>query len=227
MRDTAIAYLAAALVMGTTAIVSIFYCLDALQGERRDRSILFWKSLPVSDLTTVLAKASIPIVFMQLASFAITAVMQLVMLLASTAVLGGSGLTAALWTEVAWPRTSLLLFYHLFTVHALWYAPIYAWLILVSAWSRRAAILWAFLPPLAIGVLEKMVFGTSHLKALLESRVMAGMEAVMMPGTMPMDPMTHVTPGRFLTSPGLWIGLAIAGCLLAVAARIRRYRGPV
>jgi len=72
-----------------------------------------------------------------------------------------------------------------------------------------------------------MVFGTSHLKALLESRVMAGMEAVMMPGTMPMDPMTHVTPGRFLTSPGLWIGLAIAGCLLAVAARIRRYRGPV
>ena len=219
--------LAAALVMGTTAIVSIFYCLDALQGERRDRSILFWKSLPVSDLTTVLAKASIPIVFMQLASFAITAVMQLVMLLASTAVLGGSGLTAALWTEVAWPRTSLLLFYHLFTVHALWYAPIYAWLILVSAWSRRAAILWAFLPPLAIGVLEKMVFGTSHLKALLESRVMAGMEAVMMPGTMPMDPMTHVTPGRFLTSPGLWIGLAIAGCLLAVAARIRRYRGPV
>jgi ABC-2 type transport system permease protein len=220
--------LAAALIMGTTAIVSILYCLDALQGERRDRSILFWKSLPVSDLTTVLAKASIPIVFMQLVSFAITVVMQLGMLLESTAALSARGLSAgALWTEVSLPRTSLLLFYHLFAVHALWYAPIYAWLILVSAWSRRAAILWAFLPPLAIGVLEKMIFGTSRLKALLENRVMAGMEAVATPGAWPMDPMTHVTPGRFLASPGLWIGLAIAACLLAAAARIRRYRGPI
>ena len=48
--------------MFTTFIVGVFYCLDALHGERRDRSILFWKSLPVSDLTTVLSKASIPLV---------------------------------------------------------------------------------------------------------------------------------------------------------------------
>src|ERR1700730_15535142 len=47
----------ALLIMGTTFIVGVFYCLDALHGERRDRSILFWKSLPVSDLTTVLSKA--------------------------------------------------------------------------------------------------------------------------------------------------------------------------
>ena len=48
---------------------AIFYCLDALYGERRDRSILFWKSLPVSDLTTVLAKASIPLVILPLLDF--------------------------------------------------------------------------------------------------------------------------------------------------------------
>ena len=62
--------------MGTTFIVSVFYCLDALYGERRDRSILFWKSLPVSDLTTVLAKASIPFVVLPLLTFAITVVTQ-------------------------------------------------------------------------------------------------------------------------------------------------------
>ena len=62
--------------MGTTFIVGIFYCLDALYGERRDRSILFWKSLPVSDLTTVLSKASIPLVVLPLLAFAITVVTQ-------------------------------------------------------------------------------------------------------------------------------------------------------
>ena len=52
--------MAPAPIMFATFLVGIFYCLDALHGERRDRSILFWKSLPVSDLTTVLSKASIP-----------------------------------------------------------------------------------------------------------------------------------------------------------------------
>src|SRR5262245_39448909 len=52
--------LAPALIMGAAIIVSVFYCLDALYGERRDRSILFWKSLPVSDVTAVLAKLAIP-----------------------------------------------------------------------------------------------------------------------------------------------------------------------
>ena len=66
--------MAALLIMATTIIVALFYCLDALHGERRDRSILFWKSLPVSDLTTVLSKAGIPIVILPLIGFAITVV---------------------------------------------------------------------------------------------------------------------------------------------------------
>src|SRR5260370_42454228 len=56
--------LSASLIMGTALIVGIFYSLDALYGERRDRSILFWKSLPVSDLMTVLSKLAIPIVIL-------------------------------------------------------------------------------------------------------------------------------------------------------------------
>ena len=62
--------IAAGLIMVTALIVGVFYCLDALHGERRDRSILFWKSLPVSDLTTVLSKASIPLVILPLLTFA-------------------------------------------------------------------------------------------------------------------------------------------------------------
>ena len=88
--------------MLTTFVVGVFYCLDALHGERRDRSILFWKSLPVSDLTTVLSKASIPLVVLPLLTFAITVVTQWIMLLLSSAVLLGSGLSVAtLWTQLS------------------------------------------------------------------------------------------------------------------------------
>src|SRR5947207_2746697 len=64
--------IAAMMMIATVFIVGVFYCLDALHGERRDRTILFWKSLPVSDLTTVLSKAIIPLVVLPLLAFAIT-----------------------------------------------------------------------------------------------------------------------------------------------------------
>src|SRR5712692_596295 len=87
--------LAAALIMGTALIVGIFYSLDALYGERRDRSILFWKSLPVSDLLTVLSKLTIPIVILPLLTFAIAVVTQFAMLLLSSVALLGTGLNVA------------------------------------------------------------------------------------------------------------------------------------
>jgi len=221
--------MAAGLIMLTALIVGVFYCLDALHGERRDRSILFWKSLPVSDLTTVLSKASIPLVVLPLLAFSITVATQLIMLLLSTAVLSASGVNVAtLWTQLSFFQMSLGLFYHLLTVHVLWHAPIYAWLLLVSAWARRAAFLWAALPLLAIGVVEKIAFNTSYLAALLENRLSGGgVEAITAPGTLAMDPMTHLTPGNFLISPGLWIGMIVAAAFLAAAVRLRRYRDPL
>ncbi len=216
------------LIMVTALIVQIFYCLEALHGERRDRSILFWKSLPVSDLTTVLAKASIPLLLLLL-SFAITVATQLIMALLSTTVLVGSGLSAApLWTHLSLFPRWLGLGYHLLTVHALWYAPMYGWLLLVSAWARRAAFVWAILPPLAIGVVEKIAFNTSHFADWLGYRFSGPQPfANMVPGGMAMDPMMSLDLGKFLSTPGLWTGLIVAAAFLAGAVRLRRYRGPI
>lgn len=221
--------MAAALLMGTFLIVAVFYCVEALQRERRDRSILFWKSLPVSDLTTVGAKASIPFVMLPLLTFAITVVTQFIMLLLSSAVLAGTGLSVATyWAQVSLVQSSLLLLYHLVTVHVLGCAPAFAWLLLVSAWARRAAFLWAVLPPVAICALEKLLFNTSHFAEFLGQQLSgSGTEAIMAPHTMPMNPMTHVTPGRFLSTPRLWLGLAVTAAFLAAAVRLRRYRDPV
>jgi ABC-2 type transport system permease protein len=215
------------LIMATTFIVGIFYCLEALHGERRDRSILFWKSLPVSDFTTVLSKASIPLVVLPLLTIAIVIATQWIMLLLSTLVLLGSGLSAAtLWRQVT--LSQVMLIYHLVTVHVLWHAPIYAWLLLVSAWARRMAFLWAALPLLAIGVLEKIAFNTTHFAAMLGHRL-SGPEAFNLdaPGSSQMHSMSHLDLGSFLSTPGLWIGLLLAAIFLAGAIRLRRDRGPI
>jgi ABC-2 type transport system permease protein len=219
--------IAGALIMGTAFIVGIFYSLDALYGERRDRSILFWKSLPVSDLTTVLSKVTVPIVILPLLSFVITVATQLIMLLLSSVVLLGSGVNiATLWTHSSFFHVSLMLLYHIVTVHGLWYAPFYGWLLMVSAWAPRAPFLWAFLPPFVIYGVEKIAFNTSHFLTILLRRL-TGPEAPTPPGSTLMDVMAALTPAQFLSEPGLWIGLAIAVAFLAVAIRLRRYRGPI
>ena len=219
--------LSAALIMGTALIVGIFYSLDALYGERRDRSILFWKSLPVSDLTTVLSKLSIPLVILPLLSFAISLATQFIMLLLSSVILLGSGVNiAALWTEVSFFHVSFVLLYHLLTVHGLWYAPLYGWLLLVSAWAPRAPFIWAFLPPFVISGVEKIAFNTSQFLALLQYRLMGPGDG-MAPHSAPKDFTATLMPHHFFSTPGLWTGLALAVVFLAAAVRLRRYQGPI
>ncbi len=215
---------AAVAIMLVAMIVEIFYCVDALQGERKDRSILFWKSLPVSDLTTILSKAAIPFVILPAVAYGVLIVAAFVMLVLSSMVLKASGLSAGpLWTQLSLFSNAWGLLYHMVTVHVLWYAPLYCWMLLVSAWARRAAFVWAFLPPFCVGMLEKIVFGTMHFAEWIGYRVGGGMEAEQGSGTMPS---THLTPLRFLSAPGLWFGWIAAAIFLTLAVRIRRNREP-
>jgi len=221
--------LAALLIMATTLIVALFYCLDALYGERRDRSILFWKSLPVSDLTTVLSKASIPIVILPLLTFAVTIALWILMILLSNAVLLASGMsTPAATPHLSFFQLSIGLFYHLMVVHGLFYAPFYGWALLVSAWARRAAFLWATVPPLAIGIVERVAFNTSYFASMLGYRVGGGAEdSNSKAADMAVAFMPHFTSGQLLFNPSLWTGLAVTAIFLAVATRLRRNREPI
>jgi ABC-2 type transport system permease protein len=217
-------------VMLTYVILTVVYCLGALYNERSDRGILFWKSLPVSDVTTVIAKASIPILILPLITFAVLVVTQGIMLLAGNVALLANGAVGA----APWVRTPIVplwaaMLYHLLTIHALYYAPIYGWLLLVSAWARRAPILWATLPVAAVLILEKLVFNTSAFAHMLLSRLGGGPGAIEYPppGNMPIEAPTLANLVAFLASPGLWIGLAVCALFLAAAARVRRYQGPI
>ena len=215
---------AALLLMLTTLVVTVFYCVEALQGERRDRSILFWKSLPVSDVTTVLAKASVPLLILPLLTFAITVVTQAIMLVIGSVRMMGSDMNP--WSHVAFFPMSMMLLFHLVFVHGLWFAPFYGWLLMVSAWARRAAFLWATLPLLAIGLLERIAFNSSYFGGMLEHRFTGTPGDHAASGdSMSMEAMTPA-PIQFLTSANFWTGLAVAAVFIAVAVRVRRYREP-
>jgi ABC-2 type transport system permease protein len=222
--------LAAMMMIFIVFIVGVFYCLDALHGERRDRSILFWKSLPVSDLTTVLSKVTIPLVVLPLVSFAITVCVQLIMLLETSVVLIFHGVSpATTWAHVPVFQNWLVLLYGLVAL-ALWHAPIYGWLLLVSGWARRATFLWAVLPLIAIQIFEKITFGTSYFGSFVKHRLMGfAPDAFDFQGRdhPTISSLAQLTPGRYLSSPGLWIGLVFAVAFIAAAVRLRRYRGPI
>ncbi len=225
---------AAMLIMATAFLVGIFYSLDALHSERRERTILFWKSLPVSDLTTVVSKAIIPLVVLPLVVFAITVSLQIMMRLLSTAVLLVTGADAATqWTELPLFQMQLVLLYSLIVL-ALWHAPLYMWFLLVSGYARRATFLWAVFPPLAIAALEYIAFHSHYFGSMLLDRLI-GFDASAFDlkdkNGVPIDahfiPLAQLAPGRFLTSPGLWLGLAFAAIFSVAAVRLRRYREPL
>lgn len=227
----------------TMFIVGMAYCLEALRGERSDRSILFWKSLPVSDLTTVLAKASIPLLVLPLLTFATVVVAQLAMLLASAVVPASRVGDAPLWTHVPVFHTWLQLLYTL-PLFAIWHAPLYCWALLVSGWARRAALLWALLPPLVILAVERTAFDGSYFTSLLRYRLIgffteafdivaapsgfaAQDDAIGGVGKTVTDTLMQMEPAKFLSSTGLWVGLGVAGVFLTAAVCRRRHREPI
>src|SRR5215472_16816487 len=218
--------MAAIMLILTTFIVGVFYCLDALYGERRDRSILFWKSLPVSDSTTLLSKATIPLVVLPLVTFAVITATQFVMMLWTSVLLISHGMSpASTWTYVPLFRNLFILLYGLAAI-ALWHAPIYGWALLVSGWARRATFLCAVVPLLAIGVFEKITFGTSHFASMLKDRLIGfAPEAFAFNAHSIAD--LQLTPLRYVSTPDLWFGLVFAAVFLAAAIRLRRYRGPL
>jgi ABC-2 type transport system permease protein len=222
-------YVMVALVlMAVSMVVAVVYSVDALYGERRDRSILFWKSLPVSDLTTVLSKASIPILVLPLLTFALTVTAHMIMLLAGGAVLAAAGPGAGtLWRHVPFFEMSVASFAHVVVFHGLWYAPFYGWLLLASAWARRMPILWAVLPVVVIAAVEKIAFDTSRFAAALLQRVTGGGGLSASAGPMTLETMVPEPLGQLVTRPGLWIGLAVTAVFLFGAVRLRRTRAPI
>ena len=141
------------MLLGVMAIVVFFYCLGCLFDERKDRSVLFWKSLPVSDNETVLSKVAMALVGAPLLTLAFGVATSVLMLLIALAGAGASGLN--LLGVFAKPATWTAPFEAaaIIPVYMVWALPTVGWLMLVSSWARTKVFLWAVMVPVVAGVL--------------------------------------------------------------------------
>jgi ABC-2 type transport system permease protein len=197
-----------ALVTGT--IVAFVYCAEALNGERRDRSILFWNSLPVSDGIAVAAKACVPLCVVPLITFAVILLAQLATLI----VVARHGI--ALRVSLATPGSAAVEV----LAAALWTSPVYAWILLVSARARRAVLLLAFLPLMVIAMIERLAFGETSVAHALFNR---GVGRYWTPGVPLVSNMTSWPALPLLRSPALWTGVILASVMLLAVAQQRRH----
>ena len=238
-----------AVIVVTMVIVTWFYALDALHSERRDRSILFWKSLPVSDTQTVLSKLFTAMVTAPLIAFVTIVCLQvLILLLSSVVVLIGGADLAPIWSGLQFFQITGALLYTLIVL-SLWYAPVYAWLLFISAWAKKSTFLWSVLPIVAIVMFEGIAFHSKHFSGLIQYRLRDGLLSAFTPHShnMPQEGadlsfggdgvqatigvsgniFDRLDPAGFLSNPWLWVGLLVAAGLIAATIWMRRYREPI
>jgi ABC-2 type transport system permease protein len=236
-------YVVAGIVLMIMAIIVFFYALGSLYDDRRDRSILFWKSLPISNRDTVLSKVvSATIVAPAIACVLGTAAGMLLLIIgAFTASLHGLNMWALLMDSH--PLLVAINMISLIPLYAIWALPTVGWLMFCSAWARSKPFLWALLAPLAAGVIVSW-FGLMGLfnlsSAWFWKNIVGRMLLSLIPGgwlrdaahidNEPSDPsviLDHIGLAHnyaTLASSDLWIG-AIAGALLITAAVwLRRWR---
>jgi len=215
----------------TMIIVLFFYLLDSLLSERKDRSILFWKSLPVSDTAVVLSKLLTAAVVVPLFVLLVSSALQVLFALVWSVRFSGTMLGEALmaWDGPTWLnlQASFLL---TITTAILWYLPLIAYLMLVSVWARRNAFLWAVLPPVAILAIENMILGSNHFGDFLGHRFIGVFElleskvgSVHGSGMITVRAVAEAVSG-VLTSYETWLGVLAAAAMIYGTIRIRRLR---
>ena len=222
-------------------VVAVFYLLDSLHSDRKDRSVLFWKSLPVSDTTTVLSKLATAAVAIPLWTWVATIAASILFALVLNTRLSFAtsvNLWPLIWDPRPWFSVQVLLLWSI-VAGVLWYLPVMGYLLLVSSWAKRAVMLWAALPPLMLMFVEEMVFDTSRVGAMLGYRFGGWLEhAFGSPADIPHDvvmfenegvpfpaQLTDVpTVGAYFSNIDLWIGIAVAAAFIWGAVLVRRHR---
>ena len=215
-----------------------FYLLDCLYAERKDRSILFWKSLPVSDGATVASKVFVSCVVLPLGTFALALVTDVLFtaIWNLRAVIGHLP-ELVVWDTVAFVKTQAVMFLGL-VVSILWYAPFFGCCLLASAVLRRNVLLWVTVVPLLAAILERIAFGTHWISGLIDYRGTGIWHSLHVESAL-VDSFKDVGPAVVVSIPGvydrihvglaftnidLWLGVVFAAACAYAATRIRRYR---
>jgi ABC-2 type transport system permease protein len=235
-------YSAMGLLIVVLGFVVFFYCLGALYDDRRDRSILFWKSLPISDTSTVLSKIISATMLAPIVAVVTGIIVGMLQLLILAVTLSFHGVNVWQLLVLAHPFRVMANLIGYIPLYVLWALPSVGWLLLCSAWARNKPFLWAVALPVATGLLVSW-FGIMGLFDLpttwfWKNIVQRGLFSVF-PGTgsvfghqdgiavssnQGMDFMDLGNTYQLLASTNLWIGVVVGLGLLAGAIWFRRWR---
>jgi ABC-2 type transport system permease protein len=220
------------------SLYATWYLVDCLYADRKDRSILFWKSLPISDTATVLAKLFTGLVAIPLVYF-LAADVSTVLIAFIISVRARSTFGSSLWQPDLWLQLQALWVYLIVTT-AVWYLPFAGYCMAISAWARRAVMLWTILPPLALFLLERWFFGTHRVGSILWDRAVdylplafhsssdhaAWMTTVVDDNsfTAPSSVWRLIDPVGFVSNPATWIGVVVGIAFVVVAIQLRLRR---
>ena len=240
-------YAAAPLFLALGFLV-FFYCLSALHDDRRDRSVLFWKSLPVSDAQTVLSKAAIALLVAPLIVAAAASLTSLALILILSGVLAANGIHVFV-DLLGSPGLYLgpLRVFGLLPVYCLWALPTVGWLLMVSSWAKSKVFLWAVGVPLLLLILtvwagkltqtendvnwiQMNVIGRALLGTLpgswylFEPELLPRMHALAEGGSHMTRIDVFSNSWSSLAMPAVWLGAAAGAALIYAAIRLRRWR---
>ena len=222
-------------------VLTIFYSLDALYAERKDKSILFWRSLPVTDAETVISKLVTAAIVIPLITLGAIALTHIAILLISSVWVAFQGANAwqLIWTAAPlldnWLSTLILLL-----ALSIWSSPFIGWFLFVSAFTKRSPVLMGFLPLVVIPMLEKIFLGSLVFGRMLIDRapfnapILDGIDSaravfddeseVRELAESGMSLLSFLDVGGFVGSVSVWVGLALCGALSVAAIYVRRYR---
>jgi len=225
------------LISSFVCIVLFFYLIDCLFTERRDRSILFWKSLPLSDTQVVLSKLTVALIVVPIGVVVLATATQLVLFALFWMQFHGTviGNVLADWNFVSWLR-ALVVELALLLCGVMWYAPIAAYFLLLSVWARKLVFLWAIVPLAALPALEGVFFQSTNVLEFIARRFVGFIQAMHL-DERAFDVGRHEAAGPrigeildsmdisgVLLSAEAWLGLVAAAAMVFATIRIRRYR---
>lgn len=226
------------IVMG---FVVFFYCLGSLYDDRNDRSILFWKSLPISDTATVLSKLIAAAVLAPFIAVICGVVTGLLMLLMYAVTLSLHGVDVWHLLALAHPFRVTGALIGSIPLYFLWSLPAMGWLLLCSAWARSKPIRWAVALPVVVGVVLGWfhLMGNADISGWYWEHIVGRFLLSVFPGGWlgysnldnlgggmghAMDFIYLDNAYRALAAPSIWINAAIGAAMIAGAIWLRRWR---
>ncbi len=212
-------------------IASLFIFAGSLYEERKDKSIMFWKSLPITDLETVLSKFLTIGVGGAGIAFVISALCHVCMILITytiAVIFGVNFIDIGIAFSAAFEMWGVIIYALL--IDFLWVAPIFAWFLFMSAYAPKSPFFAAILPIVLLPLVGKIFFDgkfellSEPLSHLVSYPIIENIKNIDENSGARFSGLIIEAINKSLSDPSLWVGLVIGAALLYATAEVRKRR---